>query len=119
MAVEVDEASNGVVGGGGVEGGACRKFLQPDGTKSNSTRFRVSCWRGGEGGYSFILGRFMVSADVSQPIQIVFCIGWLTSADTNIAQPINKPPAHTTVPTEHHSGGGDCSDREHHNSLFH
>jgi hypothetical protein len=47
MAVEVDEASNGVVGGGGVEGGACRKFLQPDGTKSNSTRFRVSCWRGG------------------------------------------------------------------------
>jgi hypothetical protein len=37
---------------------------------------------------------FIVSADVSQPMPIIFCIGWLTSTDTKKAQPINKPPAH-------------------------
>jgi hypothetical protein len=36
---------------------------------------------------------FIVLADVSQPIPIIFCIGWLTLADTNRAQSINKPPA--------------------------
>jgi hypothetical protein len=54
--------------------------------------------------------RFMVSTDLIQPIPKIFCIGWVTSADTNEAQPINT--AHTplfqpsttvaaaTVPTE-------------------
>jgi hypothetical protein len=37
---------------------------------------------------------FIVSADVSQQIPMIFCIDWLTSCDTNKAQPINKPPAH-------------------------
>jgi hypothetical protein len=32
---------------------------------------------------------FMVSADVIQLIPIIFCIGWLTPADTNKARPIN------------------------------
>jgi hypothetical protein len=31
---------------------------------------------------------FMVSTDVIQPIPIIFCISWLTSADTNKARPI-------------------------------
>jgi hypothetical protein len=38
---------------------------------------------------------FMVSADVIQPIPIIFCIVWLTSADTNKAWPINT--AHTPL----------------------
>jgi hypothetical protein len=38
---------------------------------------------------------FMVSVDVIQPIAIIFCIGWLTSTDTNKARPINT--AHTPL----------------------
>jgi hypothetical protein len=38
---------------------------------------------------------FMVSADVIQPIPIIFCIGWLTSADTNKGRHINT--AHTPL----------------------
>jgi hypothetical protein len=38
---------------------------------------------------------FMVSAEVIQPIQKIFGIGWITSADTNKAQPINT--AHTPL----------------------
>jgi hypothetical protein len=39
--------------------------------------------------------RFMVSADLIQPIPKIFCIGWVTSADTNKPQPINT--AHTPL----------------------
>jgi hypothetical protein len=39
--------------------------------------------------------RFMVSADLIQPISKIFCIGWVTSADTNKPQPINT--AHTPL----------------------
>jgi hypothetical protein len=127
----IEGGGSGAKGGGSVEGGAGGKILHPD-VKSNSTRFRVSRWGGGC--YSFILRRLLVSTDIAQPIPkmgfmvtvdvsqlipIIFCIGWLMLANTNIAQPINKLPADTTVPTEHHSGGGDCSDREHHSRLFH
>jgi hypothetical protein len=57
-----------------------------------------------------ILGIFLVSAELCQPIPImrfmvltdliqlipkIFCIGWVTSADTNKPQPINT--AHTPL----------------------
>jgi hypothetical protein len=79
------------------------KFGPPDGTKYFLTGARVL--RQG-GGYSFYtrdsIGiaqpiwkmRFIILADVSRLIPIIFCIDWLTSADTNKAQPINKLPAH-------------------------
>jgi hypothetical protein len=38
---------------------------------------------------------YMVSADVIQSIPIIFYNGWLTSADTNKARPINT--AHTPL----------------------
>jgi hypothetical protein len=44
------------------------------------------------GGTPLIPDTLLVSADV---IPIIFCIGWLTSADTNKAQPINT--AHTPL----------------------
>jgi hypothetical protein len=67
--------------------------------------------------------RFMVSADLIQPIPKIFCIGWVTSADTNKAQPINT--AHTplfqpsttvavaTILTE-----SNCSDRDYLFEVF-
>jgi hypothetical protein len=39
--------------------------------------------------------RFMISADLIQPIPKIFCIGWVTPADTNKAQAKNT--AHTPL----------------------
>jgi hypothetical protein len=47
------------------------------------------------GGTPLIPDTLLVSADVIQPIPIIFCIGWLTSANTNKARPINI--AHTPL----------------------
>jgi hypothetical protein len=103
--VEGGDVEGGGVEGGRVEGGGA-KVGQPDGAKPNFTVIRVSRRRG----TPFIPGTlvvsayviqpipkisFMVSVDVIQPIPIIFCIGWLTSTDTNKARPINT--AHTPL----------------------
>jgi hypothetical protein len=97
-------------GGGGIEGAALREAalrlgsLMAQNQISPRFGFRIG------GVTPFIPGtflvstelcqsipimRFMVSADLIQPIPKIFCIGWVTSADTNEAQPINT--AHTPL----------------------
>jgi hypothetical protein len=72
-------------GGGGAEVG------QPDDTKPRDSMIRVLRRRG----YSPYTLSFLVSAELCQPIPIIFCIGWVMSADTNKPPPINT--AHTPL----------------------
>jgi hypothetical protein len=97
------EAASREVGGGGEGGDA--EVGQPDGAKPNFTVIRVSRRQGYSPYSTFLVSvelcqpipimRFMVSADLIQSIPKIFCIGWVTSVDTNKAQPINT--AHTPL----------------------
>jgi hypothetical protein len=117
--------SNGGIegGGGGIEGGGVKGGVeggsptyeegggdvevgQPDDAKPRDSAIRVSRRRG----YSPYTRSFLVSAELCQPIPIIFRIGWVTS-DTNKPPPYKYRP-HTTVSIEHHSGGGYCSGRD-------
>jgi hypothetical protein len=114
--VEVDEAGGGVEGGSsGAEGGSSAEGGAEGGGGKNSAAWRQEIFFRPALGFCiigvthFIPGvlfvstdivqpipkmLFVVSADGSQPIPIIFCVGWITSADTNKAQPINKLSAH-------------------------
>jgi hypothetical protein len=91
------EGGDGDVEGGGIkgdveggspayeEGGGGAKVGQADGAKPRDSAIRVSRQRG----YSPYTRSFLVSAELCQPIPIIFCIGWVTSVDTNKPPPIN------------------------------
>jgi hypothetical protein len=88
----IEGGDEGTEGGGGVEG---RKIGQPDSAKWNFTAIRVSRRHRTplipdtllvSAGIVQSIPKmwFMASADIIQPIPIIFHIGWLTSADTNM-----------------------------------
>jgi hypothetical protein len=76
-----------IEGGSGAEGG---KLGQPDGANQNFTVIRFCV-----GGVTpLIPDTLLVSADIVQPIPIIFCIGWLTSADTDMLSLYITPTHH-------------------------